>query len=55
MGAGDALAFMIAGPATKITNLSAVKMILGAKHFFFYLAYCIIFAVVAGLVVGFII
>ncbi|MCL2367072.1 MAG: permease [Oscillospiraceae bacterium] len=50
MGTGDALAFMIAGPATKITNLSAVKMILGAKHFFFYLAYCMIFAIVAGLI-----
>jgi len=55
MGVGDALAFMIAGPATKITNLSAVKMILGAKHFLFYLAYCIIFAVVAGLAAGLII
>ena len=49
MGAGDALAFMLAGPSTKINNLSAVKMILGAKHFLYYIAYCLLFAVLAGL------
>ena len=49
MGTGDALTFMLAGPATKITNLSAVKMILGRKNFVLYLAYCIGFAVVVGL------
>jgi uncharacterized membrane protein YraQ (UPF0718 family) len=48
MGAGEAMAFMIAGPATKITNISAVKMILGARHFVFYLIFCIIFAIMAG-------
>ena len=53
MGTGDAIAFMIAGPATKITNLSAVKMILGVKHFLIYLTYCIGFAIIAGLIVGF--
>ena len=51
MGYGDALAFMIAGPATKITNLAAVKMILGAKNFVLYLAYAIGFAVAVGLIV----
>jgi len=51
MGVGDALAFMIAGPATKITSLSAVKMILGARHFLLYLTYCIGFAIMAGLFV----
>ncbi|MCL2851954.1 MAG: permease [Defluviitaleaceae bacterium] len=52
MGSGDALAFMIAGPATKITNLSAVKMIFTAKNFVLYLAYCIGFAMASGLIVG---
>ena len=54
MGRGDALAFMLAGPATKITSLSAVKMILGGRVFALYLAYCIAFAVVAGLLVNFV-
>ena len=51
MGRGDALAFMLAGPATKINNLSAVKMILGRRVFAVYLAYCLGFAVVVGLIV----
>jgi len=52
MGTGEAMAFMLAGPATKINNLSAVKMILGAKNFMLYLAYCMIFAIIAGLAFG---
>jgi len=54
MGYGDALAFMIAGPATKITNLFAVKMILGTKNFMLYLVYVIGFAVAVGLFIEFI-
>ena len=54
MNAGDALAFMIAGPATKINNLSAVKMILGVRNFLLYLAYCVGFAMLAGLAAGFV-
>ncbi|MCL1878243.1 MAG: permease [Defluviitaleaceae bacterium] len=54
MGTGDAMAFMLAGPATKINNLSAVKMILGTKNFLLYLAFVVIFAILAGLGVGFI-
>jgi len=53
MGTGDALAFMIAGPATKINNLSAVKMILGARHFLLYLAFMVGFAILAGWGIGF--
>ena len=52
MGAGDALTFMLAGPATKINNLSAVKMILGFKNFLLYLAFVIGFAVLSGLIIG---
>jgi len=49
MGAGDAMAFMLAGPAVKINNLSAVKMILGVKNFLIYIAYSLIFAILTGL------
>lgn len=39
---------MITGPATKITNLGAVKIVLGAKRFALYLAFTIVFALLAG-------
>ena len=52
MGQGDALAFMLAGPATKINNLSAVKMVFGLRNFCIYLAFCLGFAVVSGWVGG---
>ena len=52
MSPGDALAFMLAGPATKINNLSAVKMILGARHYGAYLIYVIAFAMISGFVFG---
>ena len=48
MGAGDAMAFMIAGPATKITNISAVKMIFRGKYFILYVVFCLSFAMLAG-------
>lgn len=48
MSMGSALAFMIAGPATKLTNLSAVKAILGVRNFTLYIIYCISFAIIAG-------
>ena len=51
MSMGSAAAFMITGPATKITNLSAVKIVLGLKHFIFYLLFSILYAVVTGIVV----
>ena len=52
MNRGDAMAFMLAGPATKINSLSAVKMILGRRVFMVYLAYCLVFAMAAGLVIS---
>jgi len=54
MGTGDAMAFMLAGPTVKINNLSAVKMIFGARHFFLYLAYNLMFAMLAGWAIEFI-
>lgn len=47
MGAGTA--FMVTGPATKITNLGALKIVLGIKHFVYYLIYVILFALLSGL------
>ncbi|MCL2792507.1 MAG: permease [Spirochaetaceae bacterium] len=53
MGTGDAMAFLLAGPAVKINNLSAVKMILGGKHFMLYLVYNIVFAILVGWAIEF--
>ncbi len=52
MSIGAASAFMITGPSTKLTNLGAVKIVLGAKKFIFYLLYTIIFGLFTGLMVN---
>ena len=52
MSMGSAAAFMITGPATKITNLGAVKIVLGAKRFALYWAFTILFALATGLLVN---
>jgi uncharacterized membrane protein YraQ (UPF0718 family) len=52
MTMGSAAAFMITGPATKITNLGALKIVLGIKHFLFYLLFVVIFALLGGLMVN---
>lgn len=52
MSLGSAAAFMFTGPATKITNLGAVKIVLGVKRFLLYLAYVMLFALVTGLTVN---
>jgi uncharacterized membrane protein YraQ (UPF0718 family) len=54
MSMGSAAAFMITGPATKITNLGAVKIVLGIKHFLFYLAFTILFALTSGFLVDYV-
>jgi uncharacterized membrane protein YraQ (UPF0718 family) len=54
MSMGSAAAFMITGPATKITNLGAVKIILGTKAFIFYLAFTILFALASGFLVDYV-
>lgn len=53
MSAGAATAFMITGPATKITNLGAVKIVLGMKNFCLYLLYVMVFSLIAGGIVNF--
>lgn len=55
MSMGSAAAFMITGPATKITNLGAVKIILGTKRFLLYIAFAMIFSFICGFVVNIII
>ncbi len=52
MSMGSAAAFMITGPATKITNLGAVKIILGIKRFLLYLAFVMVFSLITGFVVN---
>ena len=55
MSMGSAAAFMITGPATKITNLGAVKIVLGIKRFILYITFIMVFSLVTGLVVNLII
>lgn len=52
MSLGSAAAFMITGPATKITNLGALKVVLGAKHFAFYWLFVILFSFITGIVIN---
>lgn len=52
MSLGSAAAFMITGPATKITNLGAVKIVLGMKRFILYLLFVMVFSFVIGLAVN---
>lgn len=55
MSMGSAAAFMITGPATKITNLGAVKIVLGVKRFLLYLAFVMLFSLVTGVLVNLVI
>ena len=52
MSMGSAAAFMITGPATKITNLGALKIVLGAKRFLLYIAFTMLFAFLTGIIVN---
>ena len=51
MSMGSASAFLISGPATKITNLGALKIVLGLKHFGIYIIFSLVFALFAGLLI----
>lgn len=55
MSMGSATAFMITGPATKITNLGAMKIVLGIRRFVLYLLFSMAFAFLSGLIVDIII
>lgn len=52
MSMGSAAAFMITGPSTKITNLGALKIVLGMKHFLLYLGFVMGFSFLTGMVVN---
>ena len=49
---GAAAAFMITGPATKFTNLGAVKIVLGRNRFLIYLLFTMLYALVLGVLVN---
>lgn len=52
MSMGSAAAFMITGPSTKITNLGALKIVLGIRNFIIYIAFVMIFSFATGLAVN---
>lgn len=55
MSVGSAASFMLTGPSTKITNLGALKIVLGVRHFVLYLIYVMAFSLLTGLAVNLII
>lgn len=55
MSMGSAAAFMITGPATKITNLGALKIVLGLKRFVLYIAFVMVFSLATGLLTNMVI
>lgn len=52
MDMGSAAAFMITGPATKITNLGALKIVFGMRRFLLYMVFIMIFSFVIGIAVN---
>ena len=52
MSLGSAAAFMLTGPATKITNLGALKIVMGMRRFLLYLAFVMAFSFVTGIIVN---
>lgn len=52
MSFGAATSFMITGPATKITNLGAVKIVLGMRQFSLYLLFVMLYALLCGFLVN---
>lgn len=52
MSLGSAAAFMLTGPSTKITNLGALKIVLGPKRFLAYLLFVMSFSFVTGQLVN---
>ena len=49
MSVGSAASFMLTGPATKITNLGALKIV---RRFILYIAFVVFFSLIAGLFVN---
>ena len=55
MSMGSAAAFMLTGPATKITNLGALKIAMGWKRFLAYLGFVMLFSFLSGVLVNLIV
>lgn len=49
---GSAVSFMLTGPATKITNLGALRIVLGEKRFCLYLFYVMAYSFFMGNIVN---
>ncbi|MDR0556897.1 MAG: hypothetical protein LBG43_03370 [Treponema sp.] len=49
MSMDGAASFIIAGPAAKIANPGALKIVSGMKHFSFYILFVSLFAFTSGL------
>ncbi len=52
MSMGSAAAFMLTGPSTKITNLGALKIVLGIRRFALYVAFVMAFSWLTGILVN---
>lgn len=52
MSIGAATSFMLTGPSTKITNLSALKIVLGKKNFIIYFIYVFTFSFLYGSIIN---
>ena len=52
MSMGSAAAFTITGPATKITNLGALKIAMGWKRFLLYILFVMLFSFLSGIAVN---
>lgn len=52
MSMGSASAFMTTGPATKITNLGALKIAMGWKRFALYILFVMLFSFLCGMAVN---
>ena len=55
MSMGSAASFMLTGPATKITNLGALKIVLGIKRFCLYLLFVMASSFITGIIVNIIV
>ncbi|MBQ7216009.1 MAG: hypothetical protein IJS39_08480 [Synergistaceae bacterium] len=51
MSMASASAFMVTGPAAKITNLGALKIVLRGWKFWGYLAFVMVYSLINGLIV----
>ena len=52
MSTGSASAFMITDPASQITNLGAMKIVLGWRRFVIYILFTLAFAWGTGMIVN---